>query len=83
MTDLAPTSRPSDDVTNGKVAQELPVAPALLIRRELAQKWSFVIFRVFRPDWRSEVVSASREQASMEDPSHRREINPVARLSAP
>jgi len=29
----APTSRPSDDVTNGRVARELPVAPALLIRR--------------------------------------------------
>ncbi len=32
----APTSRPSDDVTNGKVAQELPVAPALLIGRVIA-----------------------------------------------
>jgi hypothetical protein len=33
----APTSRPSHDVSNDRVARELPVASALLIRRELAQ----------------------------------------------
>lgn len=36
-----PASRPSDDVANDSGAQELPVAPALLIRRELAQKLPF------------------------------------------
>ncbi|HOY79142.1 MAG TPA: hypothetical protein PLN33_15105, partial [Hyphomonadaceae bacterium] len=40
-----PTSRPSDDVTNGKVAQELPVAPALLIGRVIAQKRSIGSWR--------------------------------------
>ncbi len=39
-----PTSRPSDDVTNVRVARELPVADALLIRRVIAQK------RPFTPD---------------------------------
>ena len=38
MAVLGPTSRPSDDIANGRVARELPVAPALLIRQELAQK---------------------------------------------
>ena len=33
----APTSRPSDGVTNGRIAWELPVAPARLIRRDVAQ----------------------------------------------
>ena len=33
----APTSRPSDDVTNGSGARELPFACALLIRRVIAQ----------------------------------------------
>lgn len=33
----APTPRPSGVVTNGRVARELPVASALLIRLELAQ----------------------------------------------
>ena len=37
MTGWAQTSRPSDDVTNGWVARELPVASALLIRRDVAQ----------------------------------------------
>ena len=36
----APTSRPSDDVTNGRVARDLPVTSALLIRRDLAQEQS-------------------------------------------
>jgi hypothetical protein len=34
----APNLRPSDDVTNGRVARELPVATALLIRRVIAQQ---------------------------------------------
>ena len=38
---LGPTSRPSDNVINGRVARELPVASALLIRQELAQKLPF------------------------------------------
>jgi hypothetical protein len=42
--DWAPTSRPSDDVTNGRVARELPVASALLIRRDVAQFETFVMF---------------------------------------
>ena len=37
----APTSGPSGTVTNGKVARELPFAPALLIRHHLAQKPPF------------------------------------------
>lgn len=38
-----PTSRPSHDVTDGRVARELPVAPALLIRQDLAQKETLII----------------------------------------
>ena len=34
------------DGPSGRLARELPVAPALLIRRELAQTRSFVTFRV-------------------------------------
>ncbi len=33
-----PTSRPSDDVANGRVTRELPVASALPFRRVIAQK---------------------------------------------
>lgn len=36
----APTSRPSDDVANGRVARELTVASALLIRWDIAQQRS-------------------------------------------
>lgn len=32
-----PTAHASGDATNGRVARELPVASALLIRRDLAQ----------------------------------------------
>ena len=35
-----PTSRLSDDVTNGSVARELQIVPALLIMQELAQMLS-------------------------------------------
>ena len=41
MAVLGPTSRPSDDIANGRVARELPVASALPIRQDLAQKQSF------------------------------------------
>ena len=41
MAVLGPTSRPSDDIANGRVARELPVASALPIRQDLAQEWSF------------------------------------------
>jgi hypothetical protein len=34
----APTSQSPLGATTGKVARELPLAPALLIRQELAQK---------------------------------------------
>ena len=37
MAVLGPTSRPSDDIANGRVARELPVASALPIRQDLAQ----------------------------------------------
>lgn len=47
----APTSRPSDDVANGRVARELPIASALLIRLELAHKPPFVTFRNPKRDW--------------------------------
>ena len=40
MAVLGPTSRPSDDIANGRVARELPVASALPIRQDLAQKQS-------------------------------------------
>ena len=43
---MGPTSPSSDDATNGSVARELPVAPALLIRRDLAQQRSSVMFAV-------------------------------------
>ncbi len=33
----APTSGPSGIVTTGRVARELPVTPALMIRQDLAQ----------------------------------------------
>ena len=38
MTATGPTSRPSDDATNGRVARELPFASALLIRRDIADR---------------------------------------------
>ena len=38
MAALGPTSRPSDDIANGRVARELPVASALPIRQDLAQE---------------------------------------------
>ena len=38
----APTSLPSGIATTGRVARELPVAPALLIRRELAHWLSLI-----------------------------------------
>ena len=38
-----PTSRPSDAIANGRVARELTVASALLIRRDIAQEQSFEI----------------------------------------
>jgi len=34
---MGPLHALSDDATNGRVARELPVASALLIRRDLAQ----------------------------------------------
>jgi len=34
---MDPTSRPCDDVATGRVARELPVAPALPIRQDIAQ----------------------------------------------
>ena len=40
---MGPTSRPSDDVANGRVIRELPVAPALLISRELAQQLPVIL----------------------------------------
>ena len=46
MAVLGPTSRPSDDIANGRVARELPVASALPIRQDLAQNASFVVFGV-------------------------------------
>jgi hypothetical protein len=40
---MGPTSSIYDSVANGGVARELPVAPALLIRRDLAQFQPFVM----------------------------------------
>lgn len=43
MTGVGPTSRPSGIATTGRVARELPVTSALLIRRELAQQWPLIV----------------------------------------
>ena len=52
-----PLRRARHDATNGRVARELPVASALLVRLEFAQVETFVIFpRV--------VVAAVRSKAS-------------------
>ena len=44
MAVLGPTSRPSDDIANGRVARELPVASALPIRQDLAQKETLIMY---------------------------------------
>ena len=50
MAVLGPTSRPSDDIANGRVARELPVASALPIRQDLAHIPALVIQLVPRPE---------------------------------
>ena len=55
----APTSRPSHDVRNGRVAREVPVASALLIRQELAQKLSFRVLSAILG--RKHMLSLGRE----------------------
>ena len=89
MTDLAPTSRPSDDVTNGKVAQELPVAPALVIRRDLAQNQTSVtlIFMTLLDQapmefWIASTITQAIDLGPLHDLKHKINLSFVGGLPA-